>query len=145
MEEREFNQACYKAELDDLKMAGCEYTWFNRQIHNPIFRRLDRVLVNSMWIQTLPTSEAIAMPPNISDHSPVILNTSNNSRKVRRVPFKFFNIWLTHPSFQCMLEEAWANDQQGVLMFTLYAKMKRFKTVLKIFNRSEYGNISGRA
>ena len=145
MEDMDFNQACYRAELDDLKTAGCEYTWFNRQTRNPIFRKLDRVLVNSEWIRLLPTSEAIALPPSISDHSPIILNITNNRQKVKKVPFKFFNIWLSSPNFQRILEDVWAVEQQGVPMFTLYAKMKRLKTELKKFNKTEYYNISGRA
>ncbi|KAK3204560.1 hypothetical protein Dsin_018606 [Dipteronia sinensis] len=66
----EFNDCLQSSELDDLRFTGFLHTWCNKRSNGCISRKLDRVLVNNDWLVKSENSEAIFLPPSISDHCP---------------------------------------------------------------------------
>ena len=65
----DFNMFIDEAELDDLRFVGSMYSWSNKQLENPILKKLDRVLVNQDWISSFPNSGATFLSPLLSDHA----------------------------------------------------------------------------
>jgi len=58
-------------------------------------------------------------------------------------PFRFENIWLSHPDFISNVTNWWVEDLniQGTRMFLLQKRLKHIKLRLKDRNKNEFGNI----
>ena len=131
-----------QAGLDDLQFSGCKFTWFNKQIQSPIWRKLDRVLVNPSWECIFPGSSARFLPSRISDHSPMVVKLAELPK--RKIPFKFFQFWVDHPEFLSVVTRAWDINVHGTPMFRLCCKLKNVKLALKKFNVEHFSKISWR-
>jgi len=61
----------------------------------------------------------------------------------RNRPFRFENVWLTHPDFISNINKWWKEELhvQGTKMFMLQQRLKHTKAKLKDWNKSEFGNI----
>jgi endonuclease/exonuclease/phosphatase family metal-dependent hydrolase len=55
-------------------MSGRRYTWANSR-DNPIYEKLDRILVATKWEENYPRASVLALSRNLSDHTPLLLNT----------------------------------------------------------------------
>jgi len=82
------------------------------------------------------------LPFRGSDHWPIQLEASFIGTPRNR-PFKFENIWLTHPDFLMLFIKWWTEDTQfqGTKMFLLHQRLKHVKHKLKDWNKNEFGNI----
>lgn len=126
----DFNEAILRARLDDLRYIGLFFTWHNCRSGGHIRRKLDRVLVNSEWLQTFPHAFAEFLPFGVSDHSPAVVHVGVQSPGVRS-PFKFFNHWASFDDFLPTVEAVWQTPVAGYAMFRLYARLKLLKRALK--------------
>lgn len=60
--------------LQDLKSTGVFLTWCNKhEGESRMYAKLDRILVNDVWIQELNWLSAHFLNPGISDHAPGIV------------------------------------------------------------------------
>eukprot|EP00253_Pinus_taeda_P003205 PITA_03205 len=60
----------------------------------------------------------------------------------RNKPFRFENIWLSHPNFISNIEKWWSEDLQiGTIMYLLHKRLKHIKLWLKEWNNKDFGNI----
>ncbi|KAI9174132.1 hypothetical protein LWI28_012433 [Acer negundo] len=69
----EFVDCLQVSELDDLRFSGFLHTWCNKRGDGCISKKLDRVLVNNEWLVKFEHSEAMFLPPSISDHCPSVI------------------------------------------------------------------------
>ncbi|KZV58768.1 hypothetical protein F511_13897 [Dorcoceras hygrometricum] len=82
-------------ELYDTQHVGCFYTWSNNTVHS----KIDRVMINSVWMQHGLDIYTEFLPPGcISDHSLSITTVFRENRR-RNIPFKFYNMWAAHNLF----------------------------------------------
>eukprot|EP00253_Pinus_taeda_P033628 PITA_33628 len=92
----------------------------------------------------LENREIIAkvLPFGGSDHWPIQLELEGFDSPKNK-PFRFENIWLSHPDFINNIEKWWAEDLQiqGMNMFILYKRLQRIKFRLKESNKEVFGNI----
>ena len=130
------------AGLTDVQFSGCRFTWNNKQVASPIWRKLDRAVANTSWECIFPGSSARFLPPSISDHSPMIVTLVELPK--RKIPFKFFDYWAAHPDFLQVVASAWEIDVTGTPMFRLCQKLKSVKVALKKFSVEHFSNLSGR-
>jgi hypothetical protein len=79
-------------------MTGRRYTWANN-LPCPTYEMLDRILVATEWEHKYPLSTVIALNRDLSDHTPLLLNTweSNSCNHTSR--FKFELGWLLREVF----------------------------------------------
>ncbi|KAG8635653.1 hypothetical protein MANES_16G057626v8 [Manihot esculenta] len=115
--------------LVEVHMKGYFLTWTNNQAEeNRIWQRLDRCM---------------AMPANISYHSSLIIRLLGvvNSRNV---PFRFFNMWVSHPEYDGIMARVWQEERRGNVNIKLQCKLKELKRKLKRLNRREFSDISGK-
>ncbi|KAF8020818.1 hypothetical protein BT93_G1291 [Corymbia citriodora subsp. variegata] len=101
----EFKNCLDQVELFDLRYVGFRFTWSTSSGSRRKQRKIDRVLVNNHWCTVFSFSEASFLAPGISDHCPMVVRILDPIP--RRIPFKFFNFWLTHPDFSMVVVQAW--------------------------------------
>ncbi|XP_020704264.1 uncharacterized protein LOC110115389 [Dendrobium catenatum] len=93
----DFNNLIFNIGAHELSYVGHFFTWFNQRTGNPIHIKLDRMLVNEVWLQTYPNSYYLVDDPQISDHSPIILHNALKIQQKHRFLFK--NYWVSKPEF----------------------------------------------
>ena len=73
-----FNAVIESLDLKEIVMSGRQYTWAGPG-DDPLFEKLDRVLVSTDWEDKFPLSTLESRDGNISDHTPLILNTGSST------------------------------------------------------------------
>lgn len=127
----DFGEYVTGADLVELRSKGCYFTWTNNQLEDSrIWRRLDMCFVNIVWLDLYTLSEFEALPAGLSDHSPNIVNIRMDNVE-RNVPFRFFNMWMSHPSFFGIIREVWHRNINGSNMFRLWKKIEAAKRGIK--------------
>ncbi|XVE49188.1 hypothetical protein DITRI_Ditri01bG0062400 [Diplodiscus trichospermus] len=117
---------------------GPLFTWTIKQVDGFLARKLDRVLVNDVWLEKIVDSTVEFLPPEVSDHSPDLLQFRQTMVSPPK-PFKFFNYWVKHPEFLMLVESSWRKPINGNPMVILHRKLKRLKEDLKAFNKAHFG------
>ncbi|CAN1132906.1 hypothetical protein LINPERHAP2_LOCUS7324 [Linum perenne] len=118
---------------------GPWFTWQN----GSIARRLDRVLNDDDWQIEFPQSQVLILPPFISDHSGLLLNTDVRLKTLPK-SFKFFKMWCSHPSYDHIVQEKWKMAVTGSPLIRICKKLQFIKGELKKLNRRVYSDISNR-
>ncbi|XP_021754567.1 uncharacterized protein LOC110719898 [Chenopodium quinoa] len=100
--------------LTDFKTSGLFYTWNNKKDgESRVFSKIDRVLVNDCWMQTVKPINAVFLPEGLMDHCPCV----------------------------DVVARAWDCQVSGTAMFCLVQKLKACKAALKDFNKCHVSNI----
>ncbi|PNT64195.1 hypothetical protein BRADI_4g25857v3 [Brachypodium distachyon] len=68
--------------LQELDLYGRSFTWSNNQ-EDPLFEKLDRILVSSGWISTHPLATVIALNRRVSDHNSLLVTYGLSANYVR--------------------------------------------------------------
>ncbi|KAE8707928.1 hypothetical protein F3Y22_tig00110369pilonHSYRG00036 [Hibiscus syriacus] len=77
-----------------IGFTGPLFTWSNKQHGTYLARKLDRVLINSSWIEVFPSSVVEFQAPGDSNHWPTLVWLHKVALIAKSKPFKFFNFWL---------------------------------------------------
>ncbi|KAL0457782.1 UNVERIFIED_CONTAM: hypothetical protein Slati_0405400 [Sesamum latifolium] len=110
---KDFNDCCLSLGLTDAPTTGCYYTWYSNNDSNPVWCKLNRVLLNNKWLEAGLQYSAQFNPPGcLSDHSPTTV------------------------------EEGWNLNVEGSAQFKLCSKLKALKDPLKAFSRLHYSHIT---
>lgn len=126
--------------LEDMFSIGKKFTWSN----GTHWAKLDRVLHNSLWNSLNFTCQADFMDYNtLSDHTPALVNLSAQTL-TKAKPFKFLNMWMSHPEFKDTVVENWSTPVYGTKQFRFCMKLKALKHALKTLNRQHFSHISER-
>lgn len=93
-------QCCHRwPGLRELELSNRQFTWANsREV--PTFEKLDRILVSTELEQKYPLSTVQALTREISDHTPLLLNTGNGTHHVIQTLFKFEFGWILRDGFR---------------------------------------------
>ncbi|KAK2653191.1 hypothetical protein Ddye_013047 [Dipteronia dyeriana] len=109
----EFNDCLQASELDDLRFLGFLHTWCNKRSNGCISKKLDRVLFNNDWLVKFENSEAIFLPPSISDHCPSMVKLGFQGIK-KNHRFKFFNFLTDRADFLPLVERCCSSQSAFV-------------------------------
>ncbi|XP_050233401.1 uncharacterized protein LOC126681886 [Mercurialis annua] len=93
----------------------------------------------SNWIDSYCKAENAG----ISDHCPLVVcfeNTLND----RKIIFRFFNIWCSHPRYYEIVSNFWNVRRMGSKMYQVYQKLKYLKPELRSLNKRDFSDISGK-
>jgi endonuclease/exonuclease/phosphatase family metal-dependent hydrolase len=73
-----FNDSIARMGLGEIRRTGARFTWSNKQA-NPVRSVLDRVLVSASWEGRFPLVSLCAETRIGSDHTPLILDSGDDS------------------------------------------------------------------
>ena len=93
-------------------MTGRQFTWSNNR-QNQTFEKLDRVLACTDWESKFPRTTIQALTREISDHTPLFLNTGDPSTSTCPPMFKFELGWLLRDGFMDMVRDIWLSVNDG--------------------------------
>lgn len=119
---KNFNKFIESVELLDIPMQNGKYTWSSSRAKTLI----DRFLITDSCIQKFGNPIVNRLPSITSDHFPIKLTLG----KERWGPtsFKFSKFWLSHKSFEHMLQNWWSNHPlEGWPGHGFMKKLKDFK------------------
>ncbi|XP_075087590.1 uncharacterized protein LOC142169603 [Nicotiana tabacum] len=96
----DFSFCVNSCELLDTGYKGSPFTWWNVWPNAEcIFKRLDKIFVNSPFQSLFPTTEVEHLIRTGSDHAPLFM-TCGEATTTFTKPFKFQNFWTKHTSFK---------------------------------------------
>ena len=75
--------------------------------------KLDRVLVSTEWELKFPLATVQALTREISDHTPLLLNSGDTSHRGNSRLFKFELGWLCKDGFFDMVRDVWRSENRG--------------------------------
>ena len=107
-----FNQVIEVLDLKEIEMSGRQFTWASYG-DNPIFEKLDRVLVTTKWEEKFPISSVQSRDRGISDHTPIVLNTGASTHMNNQPRFKFEIGWFLRDGFFDMVANIWQSEIKG--------------------------------
>jgi hypothetical protein len=89
-------------------MSKRKYTWTNN-LANPTFEKLDHILMTTEWEKKFPLSPVQALTMEVSNHTPLLLNSEELSHMATQPVFKFELGWLLRDGFIEMVKDIWVN------------------------------------
>ncbi|KFK28834.1 hypothetical protein AALP_AA7G055000 [Arabis alpina] len=139
----EFRQCLLQAGVSDLTFRGNTHTWWNKQIGDPITKKLDRILVNDNWKLQFQFSYGFFGVPEFSDHCPSCIYTGTSRPPKRH--FMVSHFLMDHKDFLSTVKDHWdCLEIRGTRMFKVSKKLKSLKAVIKDLNRQHYSGIEQR-
>lgn len=131
----------------DLSQAGPHFTWTNNQDNNPISKKLDRVMGNSVWISGFPNSHVFFETGGVLEHSRMVTQL-HAPMPSNPKPFKFFTHVVSHPEFLEVVRQVWSSSpglfhsRSALKLF--HWKLKMLKSELRLLNREAFGDLRTR-
>lgn len=127
----------------DIETKNGNFTWNNKQGGaSQVASKLDRFIISEDLILIGLDMSVFILTFGGLDHWPIQLEASFIGTPKDK-PFRFENVWLTHPDFISNIGRWWVEDIpiQGMNMFLLQQRLKHIKHRLKDWNKNEFGNI----
>lgn len=138
----DFKKCLDDFEVEDIRAFGPFHTWWNKQEHSPISRKLDWAVGNGHLFLERPNAEVTFLPRGLSDHSLVLLSIGWTTPTVKK-PFQSFNYMLALEGYDDAIINAWANVI-GSPLFILAEKLRRVEKALILLNKNQ-GNLISNA
>ncbi|XP_010480749.1 PREDICTED: uncharacterized protein LOC104759539 [Camelina sativa] len=144
---REFQNVVTYCAVTDIHSHGPLYTWCNKRETGLILKKLDRVLVNDVWLQAYPTLYIVFDAGGCSDHlqSRISLNTACGSPVPTRKPFKFVNAVTGMAEFAPLVADYWHSTEPTFMststMFRFTKKLKALKPLVRNLAKEKMGNL----
>ncbi|KAJ1295357.1 hypothetical protein BS78_01G217600 [Paspalum vaginatum] len=107
-----FNAVIDACNLRELELSGRSFTWANNRTVKT-FEKLDRILTSTEWELKYPGSTVQALNREISDHTPLFLNTGDGSTSGGTPLFKFELGWFLRDDFFDMVKDIWTSTNFG--------------------------------
>lgn len=105
--------------LYEMKSSRCYYTWSNKQEgQDRVPSRIDRVFIDTKWVNKLPVAKVQYLLAEGYDHSPAIIQYEGNDRPRQKV-FRYYNMWSMDISFVSKVEGSWGQHIQGSNMYKI--------------------------
>jgi hypothetical protein len=101
-----FNDWINRCALIEFNLANRKFTWSNNQAI-PILTKLDRIFASPNWERAYPLVRVTALHREISDHTPLLVDTGGNQRFGKK-KFKFQKLWLERVDFKEVVVKAWS-------------------------------------
>ncbi|PKU69121.1 hypothetical protein MA16_Dca002391 [Dendrobium catenatum] len=125
----ELNNLVFNCGVHDLSSTGLFYTWYNQRVDTPIHIKLDRVLVNSAFLDYLPSAYYKVEPPLGSDHSPLVFKSSTDKPISARFMFK--NYWINMEGFWDEVFKAFSSRSPRSPLASFYHSLHTLKGALR--------------
>ncbi|KAK2434278.1 hypothetical protein QL285_019443 [Trifolium repens] len=121
------------AGMSEMDSSDEFFTWTNKQVGNPIYYRIDRVLANIDWFQKHSDVTLTVLPPHVSDHGILYLSAPAATAKSKQ--FRFNNCWVDAIGYQEVVEASWCQPARGTPMQRLWYKLHQLRLKLLQLNK----------
>ena len=109
-------------------------------LQTPTYEKPDRILMATEWEEKFPLSNVIALTRDISDHTPLLLNTGDSSSNFNQRQFKFELGWLLRDGFMDMVKEVWESENLGSTPLERWqAKIRKLRQHLRGWAKNTSG------
>ncbi|KAK4384223.1 hypothetical protein Sango_3080800 [Sesamum angolense] len=126
----EFNDCILQTGLLSLPMQGESFTWHNCSLDGrSLWKRLDRLLVNDIWMDRWPNLYYTCLTPRTSYHSPLVLKRDWRNMQVSL--FRFDNYLALSPGFLASVHSIWRHPIVGTPLYSVTRKLKALKPVFR--------------
>ena len=131
---QDFQDTVKYCSLIDMSYQGPRFTWCNKRENGLICKKLDRTLMNEVWMRLFPQSYCVFEAGGCSDHQRCRIIIKTELMKPKK-PFKFVNALSDMPEFIQRVESFWMETaplfNSTSALFRLSKKLKALKPVLK--------------
>jgi hypothetical protein len=135
-----FNAVIDGLNLREIEMSGRKFTWANSR-SVPTYEKLDRVLANTEWEQRFPLVTVDALTREISDHTPILLNTGENVIRGGQPEFKFELSWFLQEQFIETVTRVWESVNYGATPMKKWQnKIRRLRKFLRGWAKNVNGS-----
>ena len=136
-----FQQVIDELQLCDLAASRQRFTWMNnRDDEDFVMERLDRAFASIDWVNSYPLYSLRNLLIIRSDHGPFILDLEVQGPSRKR-PFRFEQMWLTHPGCREMIQQAWDVQSHGSRAVRLRNKILNVRRIALKWNREVFGKV----
>ncbi|KAK9667762.1 hypothetical protein RND81_13G009700 [Saponaria officinalis] len=130
-----FNNCLLHCGLMDLQSSGCEFTWTNKQDGAArVWSKLDRAMVNNLWLAKFSSTFANFLPAGVSDHSPTLVTVLAEDLHPHR--FSFLNCWSSMPGYHTLVQDCWGKHVTGSAISKLLARLRNVRDGLRSFHKA---------
>ncbi|XP_071740127.1 uncharacterized protein [Rutidosis leptorrhynchoides] len=136
---RRFNDFITNSSLIEIPLGGRNFTQVSED--GIKFSKLDRFLVNQIFIDMWKDLMALALDRQYSDHCLIILK--DEDRNFGPKPFRIFNVWLEDDEAESIITNAWGlpvtNIDRKDCVFR--NKLKNVKNALKVWSNNKFSKL----
>ena len=119
-----FNAIIEQDGLRELPLNGRNFTWANN-LPEPTYEKLDRILIYPDCEDHYPLTEVYALERELSDHTPLILDTGENTYSPPI--FRFENSWMMRDGFKEFVIKIWSAKYHGDTIEQWQRRMRVFR------------------
>uniref|UniRef100_A0A7N0UY89 Reverse transcriptase domain-containing protein n=1 Tax=Kalanchoe fedtschenkoi TaxID=63787 RepID=A0A7N0UY89_KALFE len=136
----EFNSFITQSGLTDISLNNSALSWTNNQQGScRIYKKLDRVLINSEAMIKILGNKSVYLPRVQSDQMPMLISFGNS--EVKAGSFIFLYMWCDHEDFYKLVEDCWKFPSHSNGLVNLHMKLKFMKLQFKNWNRQVFGHV----
>lgn len=144
---RDFQRVARHCYLTDISYQGPLFTWCNKREAGLICKKLDRVLVNEVWVHKYTQAYSVFDSGGCSDHLRSRTQIRREEEQKRR-PFKFTNVVGKMPEFTELIRNFW-RDTPSLFLSTsalhrLTKKLKALKFPIRELSKRKLGDLPRR-
>lgn len=144
---RDFQEVVKYCSLMDMSYQGPRFTWSNKRDNGVICKKIDRTLMNEVWVRRFPQAYCVFEAGGCSDHQRCRISIQTGTMKPMK-PFKFINAVVDMPEFLPLVEDYWSGTEplfnSTSALFRLSKKLKALKPRLKSLSKEKVGDISSK-
>ena len=110
----------------DLGYVRSKFTWARHfENGNSIWERLDRGLATNGWFLKFPRSRVHHLHCDSSNHNPLLVVLAPLDIPTRKKLFRFEEMWLSNPTCEEIVQEAWNSMVGSDLDSTILSKVEK--------------------
>ena len=110
--------------LLDLGFSGKKFTWFKNYPSGGIWKRLNRAMSTTDWVERFPATKVHSLVCGQSDHSPIVILPKGILVKSQRL-WRFEQFWLEQEGCHDTVAQSWATAHSGSPMAAVIGKIDR--------------------
>lgn len=142
---QEFENIVQHCRLVDLGSQGPKFTWCNKREEGLICKKLDRFLVNNVWLRKQDKAYGVFEAEGCSDHLRGRFHLQAEAVGKRR-PFKFTNAVAGMPEFLQLVEGYWSTNQplfqSTSALFRFSKSLKALKPLIRQLSKEKLGKLT---
>ncbi|XP_049372647.1 uncharacterized protein LOC125837601 [Solanum verrucosum] len=128
-------------ETFNINFKGSPFTWWNGRAYvECIFKRLDRLLINQVFLGHYGNVELEHLARTWYDNAPMLLSSGDQTTNIKR-SFRFLKFWTEKADCKEVVRYNWVADESIDVFINLKQKMKRTKIALSTWSRVRFGDI----